>query len=100
MVAIGNLPAEPGFELGGGGNVERETEIASVAHVGKERKCFRQRGASVENFGVQTLARVNFRRFTRERRNGSRAAEVGRIIFLVKVATTKNIELRVLRFDQ
>src|SRR5580692_4553586 len=68
-IAIGELPTEPIFQLGGGGGVELEAVTAGVRDVGVQAKLFGKRGAIVD-LGVEGFAEHDFAVFPSNGRCG------------------------------
>src|SRR5580700_9218664 len=89
-IAVGDLPTEPVFQLGGGGGVELEAVTARVRDVREQAKLFCERGAIVD-LGVEGFAEVDFAVLASNGRLGGSGCGSGdgSEVILVVVAASK-----------
>src|SRR5580658_1564339 len=89
-IAVGDLPTEPVFQLGGAGGVELEAVTAGVRDVGEQAKLFCERGA-IADLGVEGFAEIDFTVFASNGRLGGSGCGSGdgSEVILVVVAASK-----------
>jgi hypothetical protein len=94
-IAVGDLPAEPVFQLGRSSGVKLEAVRASVRDVGVEAELFGERGAIVD-LGVEGFAQNDFAGLSSNGRRGGGTSGGGESAEEVRVvaASCKNIESR------
>src|SRR5580658_3713412 len=92
-VAVGNLPAEPVFQLRSSGGIELEAVGSRVRNVGIQAELLGDRGAVVD-FGVEGFTEVNLARLARNgghRGSGCGSGDGAKEVLIV-VAAGKHVE--------
>src|SRR5580693_1261642 len=92
-IAVGNLPAEPVFQLRGGGGIELEAEAARVRNVWVQAELLGDGGAVVD-LGVEGFTEVHLASLARNggRRGSGCGSGDGAKEILIKVAAGKHVE--------